>query len=102
MTQLTLLTLHTIKILFLTNQDGRRPMPEHVRGQYTQSASATYRTGTYGAKTANADGVHISAICQIRLNRPCAAAMRPFVKLLSPLVILGLLAIASNFASRLL
>jgi len=27
-------------------------------------------------------GVHIGATWQIRLNRPCAAAMRPYVKLL--------------------
>jgi len=27
-------------------------------------------------------GVHIGAVWRIRLNRPCAAAMRPYVKLL--------------------
>jgi len=27
-------------------------------------------------------GVHIGAIWRIRLNRPCVAAMRPYVKLL--------------------
>ena len=27
-------------------------------------------------------GVHISATWRLRLNRPCAAAMRPYVKLL--------------------
>ena len=27
-------------------------------------------------------GVHIGATWRIRLNRPCAAAMRPYVKLL--------------------
>ena len=32
-------------------------------------------------------GVHIGATWQIRLNRPCAAAMRPYVKLLWPLVV---------------
>jgi len=31
---------------------------------------------------ASVDGVNIDAIWRIRLNRPCAAAMRPFVKLL--------------------
>jgi len=31
--------------------------------------------------------VHIGATRRIRLNRPCAAAMRPYVKLLWPLVI---------------
>ena len=28
------------------------------------------------------DGVHIDATWRIRLDRPCAAAMRPYVKLL--------------------
>jgi len=28
------------------------------------------------------DGVHIGATCRILLNRSCAAAMRPYVKLL--------------------
>jgi len=32
-------------------------------------------------------GVHTGATWPIRLNRPCAAAMRPYVKLLWPLVI---------------
>jgi len=32
------------------------------------------------------DGVHTGATWRIRLNRPCAAAVRPKVKLLSPLV----------------
>ena len=27
-------------------------------------------------------GVHVGATWRIRLNRPCAAAMRPYVKLL--------------------
>jgi len=31
-------------------------------------------------------GVHIGATWRIRLNCPCAAAMRPYVKLLWPLV----------------
>jgi len=30
------------------------------------------------------DGVHIGETWRIRLNRPCAATMRPYVKLLSP------------------
>ena len=33
-------------------------------------------------------GVHISATWQIWLNHPCVAAMRPYVKLLWPLVII--------------
>jgi len=32
--------------------------------------------------------VHIGATWQIRLNRPCVMAMRPYVKLLWPLVII--------------
>jgi len=35
--------------------------------------------------------VHIGTTQRIRLNRPCAAAMRPYVKLLSRLVIILLL-----------
>jgi len=34
-------------------------------------------------------GVHIGAIWRIRVNRPCAATMRPYVKLLWPLVNCG-------------
>jgi len=34
------------------------------------------------------DGVHIGASWRIRLNRPCAAAMWPYVKLLRPLDLL--------------
>jgi len=33
-------------------------------------------------------GVHVGATWRIRLNRPCAAAMRTYVKLLWPLVII--------------
>jgi len=32
------------------------------------------------------DGVHTGATWRIRLNRPCAAAIRPYVRLLWPLV----------------
>jgi len=32
------------------------------------------------------DGVHIGATWRIRLNRPCAAAIWPYVKLLRPLI----------------
>ena len=39
------------------------------------------------------DGVHIDATWQIRLNRPCAAAMRPYVKILWPLLISALWAV---------
>jgi len=35
------------------------------------------------------DGVHIGASWRIRLNRPCAAAIRPFVKIFWSLVIPG-------------
>jgi len=56
-------------------------MPGHVRGGYTQSDSATYRTGTMRSRW-----VHIGVTWRIRLNRPSAAAMRPFVKLLWSLV----------------
>ena len=39
-----------------------------------------------GARKHVLDGLHIGANWRIRLNRLCAAAMRPYVKLLSPLV----------------
>jgi len=52
-------------------------MPEHVHDRYTHIYSAN----------GDGDGVHIGASWRIRLNRPCAAAMRPFVKLLRPLVL---------------
>jgi len=42
------------------------------------------------------DGVHIGATWQIRLNRPCTATMRPFVKLLWPLVILSVNVAGAN------
>jgi len=61
-----------------TNQDGRRLMVEHVRGQYAQSESATYRIGT----TWMPIGAHVGATWRIQLNRPCAAAIQPCVKLL--------------------
>ena len=39
------------------------------------------------------DGVHIGATWEIQLNRPCVAAMRPYVKLLCSLVLLGRIAV---------
>ena len=39
---------------------------------------------------ADVNGVHISATWRIRLNRSCAAAMRPYVILLWPLVLFSL------------
>jgi len=39
-----------------------------------------------GPKKHTLDGVRIGATWQIRLNSPCVAAMRPYVKLLRPLV----------------
>jgi len=52
-------------------------------GRYTQSDSEEGSTDTVRMPIGV---VHISATWQIRLNRPCAAAMRPYVKLLWPLV----------------
>jgi len=53
-------------------------MPEQVRGRYTQSDSVGDRTATVRMPI----GVHIGATWRMRLNRPCAASMRPYVKLL--------------------
>ena len=41
---------------------------------------------TMGAKKYVLDGMHVGAIWQIHLNHLCAVAMRPYVKLLSPLL----------------
>jgi len=43
----------------------------------------------FGADWGVLDRVHIGATWRIRLNRPCAAAMRPYAKLLWPLVKVG-------------
>jgi len=51
-------------------------------GRYTQSDSAEGRTGTVRMPIrVYWMGVRIGATWQIRLNRPRAAAMWPFVKL---------------------
>ena len=42
------------------------------------------------------DGVHIDATWRIQLNRPCAAAMRPFVELLLLLVTMIMLIIITD------
>jgi len=48
---------------------------------------AVWYVDSGGPKEACIRWVHIGATWRIRLNRPCAAAMRPYVKLLGPLVI---------------
>jgi len=56
-------------------------------GRYTQSDSADARTVTVGTPIGvYYMWVHIGTTRRIRLNRPCAAAMRPYVKLFLPLV----------------
>jgi len=57
-------------------------MPGHFRGRHYQKRLS--RTGIVRMPM----WVHIGATWRIRLNRPCAAAMRPYVKLLWPLVII--------------
>jgi len=47
-----------------------------------KSDSARDRTGVVRA---DGDRVHIGATWLIRVNRPCAPAMRPYVKLFRPL-----------------
>ena len=79
----TLLIFYTTKIWFEKTSWQTADAGTHVRGRYTQSDSATYRTGTVRKPM----GVHIGATWRIRLNRPCAAAMRPYVRLLWPLAI---------------
>jgi len=51
----------------------------------------SYSSG--GANACAHMGGHIGAIWRIRLNRPCAAAMRSYVKLLWPLVIIAIVTI---------
>jgi len=53
----------------------------------------------YGA---NADEVHIGTTWRIRLNRSCVVAMRPFVKLFWPLVIITLVVFVVNNISYLM
>jgi len=49
---------------------------------------------------ADADGAHIGATWRLQLNRPCAAAMRPYVRLLwPPVYCLGPFCISSIFRS---
>jgi len=60
--------------LIFNNHDGGQPMPGQVRGRHTQTGQNQY--------VADADGVYIGATWRIRLNRSCAAAMRPYVKLI--------------------
>jgi len=54
-------------------------------GWYTQSDSAGDNTGTVRVSTVLHE-VCIGATWWIRLNRPCATAIRPYVKLLWPLI----------------
>jgi len=54
-------------------------------GRYTQSHSAGGSTGTDAAWNV-LNGAHIGATWPIRLSRPHATAMRPYVKLLLPFV----------------
>jgi len=55
-------------------------MPGHVWSQYTQQRAGPvpYVRVDWGVL----DGVHIGVTWRIRVNRPCAAAMRPYIKLL--------------------
>jgi len=52
-----------------------------IRGHNQYSADASWGV---------LDGLRIGATWQIRLNHPCAVAMRPYVKLLWPLVVAAL------------
>jgi len=58
-----------------------RTCPNMPCGRYTQRDSAIGSTDPVQISIGVLDGVHIGATWQIRLNRPCAAAMRPCVKL---------------------
>jgi len=63
-------------------------MPGHVRWSiYSKRLSRGQHRYGADADWGVLDGVHIGATWRIRLNRPCAPAMRPYVKLLWPLVL---------------
>ena len=66
-----------------TREGEKLPAQDMPGGGYTQSDSAGDSTGTVWMPTeVYYMGVQIGANWLIRLNHPCATAMRPYVKLL--------------------
>jgi len=63
-----------------------KDMPLFV-GRYAQRDSAGAVLVRYGADWRELDGVYIGATWWIRLNRPCAAVMRPFDKFFDHLLL---------------
>jgi len=59
-----------------------RPIPGYVRRRYAQSDSVGAEPVRCEYQLGVPDGVRIATTWRIRLNRSCAAAMRPYVKLL--------------------
>jgi len=57
----------------------KAPSWDITGGQYSESDSAGGAPVRCGRRLAVLDGMHIHATWRIRLNRPCAAAMRPYV-----------------------
>jgi len=72
----------------ISSGNGKWPaedMPEHDGWSIYSQRLSRGRTGTVRNADADwsvLDGMLIGATWRIRLNRPCAAAMRPYVKLL--------------------
>ena len=66
---------------------AKRPGPAHARMCLTVDILKTTQQGAAPVRLDVLDGVHIGATWRIRLNHPCAAAKRPYVELLRPLLI---------------
>jgi len=99
---------HILDKVFIATRErqfwGRKgTSPRHARTcpaldtlKATQQGAAPVRCG---CRLGVLDGVHIGATWRIRLNRPCAAAMRPVVRLLWPVVVIIIIIIAVAFCA---
>jgi len=78
---------HTWRGNFEGEKGPAHDMPGHfqqsIYSKWLSRGQKLYRTYENSGVL---DAVDINAVWQIRLNRPSAAAMQPYVKLLSPLV----------------
>ena len=81
---------HNVKGQFWGWKGPAQDMPGDVRRSIYSKWPSRRPAPRYGADSdcGVLDRVHIGATWRIRLNRSCAAAMRPYVKLLWPLVII--------------
>ena len=79
------------------NYEGEKLLAQDLPGRVWRSIYSKWLSrGQNGSSTVRMSigvylmGVHIGATCRIRLNRPCAAAMRPYVQLVWRLVAVAL------------